>query len=132
MATKAQNGFGIFRTFIASYKRKVHLTWMLLPTQLVQRYMSNRKESLEGTARCHHLCSTSTPGMYHNITPVYVNSHNRFSTKRRHYSIEISDGPMFFGRPTITLSGFLLIDVGPNNVAVNHFCRKGRSPRFYG
>ena len=30
----------------------------------------------EGTARCHHLCSTSTPGMYHNIMPVYVNSHH--------------------------------------------------------
>ena len=30
----------------------------------------------KGTARCHHLCSTNTPGMYHNIMPVYVNSHH--------------------------------------------------------
>ena len=36
-------------------------------------------------------------------------SNNRFSTKRHHDFIEISDGPMFFGRPTIRHSGFSLI-----------------------
>ena len=81
MMIKVQNRFSIFRTFIASCKRKVCLMWMLLPMQLVQWYMSNQRDwcqtkQPEGTARHHHLCSTSTPGMYHNITPIYVNSHH--------------------------------------------------------
>jgi hypothetical protein len=46
--------------------------------------------------------------MYHDIKPD-LTSHNRFSTKHRHYSIEISDGPMFFSGLMIMLSGFLLI-----------------------
>jgi hypothetical protein len=34
----------------------------------------------EGTARRHHLCFTSTPGMYHNITPLYVNSRHKIGS----------------------------------------------------